>query len=38
MGAFSIWHWLVVLVLTVIGWGFAAIAMRQYRARVPYWV
>ncbi|TFV56729.1 ABC transporter permease [Mycobacterium sp. PS03-16] len=31
-------HWIVVLVLTVIGWGFAAIAMRQYRARVPYWV
>jgi ABC-2 type transport system permease protein len=31
-------HWVVVLVLTVIGWGFAALAMRQYRARVPYWV
>ena len=31
-------HWVVVLVLTIIGWIFAAIAMRQYRARVPYWV
>jgi len=31
-------HWVVVLVLTVVGWIFAAIAMRQYRARVPYWV
>jgi ABC-2 type transport system permease protein len=31
-------HWLVVLVLTVIGWGLATFAMRQYRARVPYWV
>lgn len=31
-------HWVVVIVLTVIGWVFAAVAMRQYRARVPYWV
>jgi ABC-2 type transport system permease protein len=31
-------HWLVVIVLTVIGWIVAALAMRQYRARVPYWV
>jgi ABC-2 type transport system permease protein len=31
-------HWVVVLVLTVIGWVMAAFAMRQYRARVPYWV
>jgi ABC-2 type transport system permease protein len=31
-------HWVVVLVLTVIGWVLAALAMRQYRARVPYWV
>jgi ABC-2 type transport system permease protein len=28
----------VVLVLTALGWVFAAAAMRQYRARVPYWV
>jgi len=31
-------HWVVVLSLTVIGWILAALAMRQYRARVPYWV
>jgi len=31
-------HWVVVLVLTAIGWILAALAMRQYRARVPYWV
>ncbi|KUI28324.1 sugar ABC transporter permease [Mycobacterium sp. IS-1742] len=31
-------HWIVVLVLTVIGWAMAALAMKQYRARVPYWV
>jgi ABC-2 type transport system permease protein len=31
-------HWIVVLTLTAIGWILAAFAMRQYRARVPYWV
>jgi ABC-2 type transport system permease protein len=31
-------HWVVVLVFTVVGWIFAAMAMKQYRARVPYWV
>ena len=31
-------HWLVVIALTVVGWVLAAFAMRQYRARVPYWV
>jgi ABC-2 type transport system permease protein len=31
-------HWLVVLVLTAIGWVLATIALRQYRARVAYWV
>ena len=31
-------HWVVVLVLTVIGWGLAILALRQYRARVAYWV
>ena len=31
-------HWVVVLVLTVLGWIVALLAMRQYRARVPYWV
>jgi ABC-2 type transport system permease protein len=31
-------HWVVVIVLTVIGWTFAMFSMRQCRARVPYWV
>jgi len=31
-------HWVVVVALTAIGWFLAAFAMRQYRARVPYWV
>ena len=31
-------HWVVVLVLTVLGWAVALLAMRQYRARVSYWV
>jgi ABC-2 type transport system permease protein len=31
-------HWAVVIALTVIGWVLAAFAMRQYRARVAYWV
>ena len=31
-------YWVVVVSLTVVGWLFAAFAMRQYRARVPYWV
>jgi ABC-2 type transport system permease protein len=28
----------VVIGLTVLGWLVAALAMRQYRARVAYWV
>ncbi len=31
-------HWVVVITLTVLGWCAAAVALRQYRARVPYWV
>ena len=31
-------HWVVVLVLTVVGWTVTMLAMRQFRARVPYWV
>ena len=31
-------HWAVVIALTLIGWVVAAFALRQYRARVPYWV
>jgi ABC-2 type transport system permease protein len=31
-------HWIVVIVLTIVGWIVTALAMRKYRARVPYWV
>ena len=31
-------HWLVVGVITVVGWALALIALRNYRSRVPYWV
>ena len=31
-------HWAVVVGLTIVGWVLAAFAMRQYRARVAYWV
>jgi ABC-2 type transport system permease protein len=31
-------HWVVVIVFTIIGWTVAAFALRQFRARVPYWV
>jgi len=27
-----------VIGLTIAGWCAAALALRQYRARVPYWV
>ena len=31
-------HWVVVVVLTLLGWLVAAFALRQYRSRVAYWV
>jgi ABC-2 type transport system permease protein len=31
-------HWAVVGVFTVVGWCMALLAMRNYRARVSYWV
>ncbi len=31
-------HWVIVGTITVIGWIGAVLAMKQYRARVPYWV
>lgn len=31
-------HWVIALVLTTLGWAVAALALRQYRARVAYWV
>jgi ABC-2 type transport system permease protein len=34
----SVHHWIVVGVLTVVGSGLALLALRNYRARVSYWV
>ncbi|MEV5537506.1 ABC transporter permease [Saccharopolyspora shandongensis] len=34
----SLHHWLIVLGFTVGGWLLALLVMRNYRARVPYWV
>lgn len=34
----SWWSWVIVIVITVIGWILAMVAMRNYRARVSYWV
>ncbi len=31
-------HWVIVGAITVVGWIIAALAMKQYRSRVPYWV
>jgi len=31
-------YWLVVLVITVVGWAAALVVLRRYRARVSYWV
>ncbi|MET0132940.1 MAG: ABC transporter permease [Kibdelosporangium sp.] len=31
-------HWAVVGAFTVVGWALALVALRNYRARVPYWV
>ncbi|NHD19270.1 MULTISPECIES: ABC transporter permease [Actinopolyspora] len=31
-------HWLIVLAITVVGWALALLMMRNYRARVSYWV
>lgn len=32
------YHWYIVIGITVIGWAVALLALRDYRARVPYWV
>ena len=34
----SMWSWIVVAGITVVGWAFALVVMRNYRARVSYWV
>jgi ABC-2 type transport system permease protein len=31
-------HWIVVLVITVVGWALTMFALRRYRSRVAYWV
>jgi ABC-2 type transport system permease protein len=31
-------HWAIVGGFTVVGWGLAILAMRNYRARISYWV
>jgi ABC-2 type transport system permease protein len=36
--AVSIWSWVVVLGITVVGWALALVVLRNYRSRVSYWV
>ena len=31
-------HWAVVGAFTVVGWSVAVLVMRNYRARISYWV
>jgi homopolymeric O-antigen transport system permease protein len=31
-------HWIVVLVITVVGWAVTLVVLRRYRARISYWV
>jgi ABC-2 type transport system permease protein len=39
LGETIVWHhWYVVGVITVLGWALALVVMRNYRARVAYWV
>ena len=35
---FEIRHWVVTLAITVVGWAVALVVLRNYRARVSYWV
>lgn len=34
----QLYHWVIVLAVTVVGWAAALLAMRNYRSRVAYWV
>lgn len=34
----ELYHWYIVIAITVAGWAVALLALRKYRARVPYWV
>lgn len=39
LGDTIVWrHWAVVGVITVVGWAVALVCLRNYRARVAYWV
>ncbi|GAA4544427.1 ABC transporter permease [Pseudonocardia xishanensis] len=39
LGQETVWrYWYVVLAITVVGWGAGLVCMRNYRARVAYWV
>jgi ABC-type polysaccharide/polyol phosphate export permease len=39
LGQDQLWrHWVVVLVITAIGWAVTMFVMRRYRSRVSYWV
>lgn len=31
-------YWVIALAITVVGWAIALLMLRNYRARVPYWV
>ncbi|SDW22520.1 ABC-2 type transport system permease protein [Saccharopolyspora shandongensis] len=33
-----LYHWIVVLACTVVGWALALVVLRNYRARITYWV
>jgi homopolymeric O-antigen transport system permease protein len=36
--SFELRHWVVALAITVVGWVAALVVLRNYRARVSYWV
>jgi ABC-2 type transport system permease protein len=36
--SFEVRHWVVTLAITVVGWAAALLILRNYRARVSYWV
>ncbi|RKT84205.1 ABC-2 type transport system permease protein [Saccharopolyspora antimicrobica] len=39
LGSPIVWHhWLIVGVFTVVGWAVALVVLRNYRARISYWV
>jgi ABC-2 type transport system permease protein len=39
LGTVQSWHhWAVVIGFTIVGWALALLALRNYRARIPYWV